>query len=140
MHYLSLLCRTLGVQWLHLFILCPTAKAIWEQLTGHLQMHQQVLNFTNVEGVLLNWPDLRSREIGADIWSILPAAVLWTLWTTRNGIIFKEEQMVVDKVVKRIQFTVWSWLDIWERGSELKKNHSSAELLQHWETLMNHQW
>ncbi|KAF5196971.1 hypothetical protein FRX31_013442, partial [Thalictrum thalictroides] len=57
------LCGGNGESIWHLFISCPIAQAIWKGLTGHVQDASLLLNFSNIEELLSNWPELKSREI-----------------------------------------------------------------------------
>ncbi|KAF5177098.1 hypothetical protein FRX31_033317 [Thalictrum thalictroides] len=54
-----------------------------------------------------NCLDMNSREIAVEIWAGLPYAVIWTVWKTRNAVIFENDTAVAGKVLQRFKATIW---------------------------------
>ncbi|KAF5184314.1 hypothetical protein FRX31_026099, partial [Thalictrum thalictroides] len=98
----------------------------------------RVLKLLNIPSSLGISPS--SREVAFHIWAILPAAVLWVLWRTRNDAIFNEGEVVYDKTIQAIKAAVWSWLNISSRAMEAKQSLKFTDMLYGWRTVMYEQW
>lgn len=91
----------------HLFFVCPCVSLIWSRCykwlgldtvlpsNCHLHLLQHDLVFLSAKQNLL-WKA---------IWSI----VIWTLWNCRNNVIFRDEEVEVEKMLELIQLRSWNW-------------------------------
>ncbi|KAL7258341.1 hypothetical protein ACSBR1_004462 [Camellia fascicularis] len=49
-------------------------------------------------------------HLGKIIWEAIPLAVLWTLWTARNGKAFDSKEPAWDEIVECIKINVTIWV------------------------------
>jgi hypothetical protein len=91
----------------HLFLSCPSILPVWYQVSrwfgwefvSPLGLAQQFLSFTGLGrgkrvriGLLLVWH-----------------AVIWTIWTSRNDLIFSGGALSEEPVVDRAKLLAWKW-------------------------------
>lgn len=63
------------------------------------------------------------------VWKVVWGAVLWSLWTHRNGIIFKGHHLDFNVVVELIQYRARAWISTyWKKATfsfyEFYSNHA----------------
>jgi len=92
----------------HLLFACPFAFSIWQKI--HCWMGIQTAQNSSCHGHFTQFINLgnerKIRSIHIAIWF----ATLWCLWTHRNAIIFRSEQLCINSVFEVIISTAWSWL------------------------------
>ncbi|KAF5205465.1 hypothetical protein FRX31_004948, partial [Thalictrum thalictroides] len=55
-----------------------------------------ILRSYNVYEALRDWSKKGNNGLGGRVWELLPYAVIWVLWTTRNDFIFKEKAFNIE--------------------------------------------
>ncbi|KAF5192074.1 hypothetical protein FRX31_018339 [Thalictrum thalictroides] len=74
------------------------------------------------------------------IWSVLPAAVMWVIWRTRNEAIFNEGKVDCDLMLQAVKASLWSWMNISSRALEARKTFTYTDLLYGWRMVMREDW
>ncbi|KAF5185053.1 hypothetical protein FRX31_025360 [Thalictrum thalictroides] len=116
-------------------------RQLWEDLvTVKGETRLALNNCSDVKAFLLGWTKFNSREVAFHIWEILPAAVLWVIWRTRNETIFNEGEVVYEKMVQAVKASVWSWLIISNKGMETRNAFKFTDLIYGWRLVMNEVW
>ncbi|KAF5177486.1 hypothetical protein FRX31_032930 [Thalictrum thalictroides] len=106
---------------------------------SYIAARQALPSWRNTMDILQNWPVFHSNEVAADIWAILPYATLWTIWQTRNDVIFNGGTWDTNRVIQRIKATVWGWLNMSLKSMELRKKVKFTDLLFGWRYVMSEQ-
>ena len=91
----------------HLFLLCPSIFPMWYQVSRWLgwefvtpiDLVQQFLYFTGLGG------GRRVRLGVLLVWHV----VIWTIWTSRNDLIFSGGTLSEEPVVDRVKLLAWRW-------------------------------
>ncbi|GAB4840998.1 hypothetical protein Ancab_039666 [Ancistrocladus abbreviatus] len=104
-----LLCERCGLQVEdidHVLLRCTYAYDVWRQVCGWWGVQ-------TVCGPL--WVNLflpcqsRVRRKRRQIWVIIFGATIWALWLSRNALIFRREEISVEKLVDSIRFISFDW-------------------------------
>ncbi|KAF5202142.1 hypothetical protein FRX31_008273 [Thalictrum thalictroides] len=76
---------------------CPSTFAVWMKVSGErVEVIQMLQDQHDAMVVLKQWPKLQVTGLGSYIWTLLPYAILWSVWCMRNEVIFQEEGFSVE--------------------------------------------
>ncbi|KAF9626636.1 hypothetical protein IFM89_037429 [Coptis chinensis] len=92
-----------------------------------------VMDNGKFRNIFINWPFYNSERFKAITWKLLPYAVCWSVWVTRNKTIFQNKNVSMEKVICLVKGTIWFWLDAYED----RRDHHFYELVFDWENLIN---
>ncbi|XP_057443960.1 uncharacterized protein LOC130736131 [Lotus japonicus] len=92
----------------HLLVYCPFAWNIWMASYKWLGI-STVLPKEGINHFLQHTFFCWSRNQRRGAW-VVWIAVIWSIWSHRNAIIFKEGDIDIDKVIDDLQFKSWIWL------------------------------
>ncbi|KAF5185846.1 hypothetical protein FRX31_024566 [Thalictrum thalictroides] len=113
----------------HLFQTCSFTKLVWEAFLNGVGMDGSRYQVTGeIQQWLQGWPKLNSSRWGTVVWQLTPYAVLWTVWKSKNNVIFNDESLTAEKVVVRAKAIIWYWC----LGKEVRRGHRFSELLHNW--------
>lgn len=103
-----LLCNGAEESTNHLFFECPAAVQVWNRCLRWLG----VVSAMPVTGKdhLLQFGSVAMSGSQNLLWKVVWCAVLWTIWNSRNGIVFRNGEFDADKVFELIKIRSWSWL------------------------------
>ena len=63
-----------------------------------------------------SWLGLFPAAKHKSAWSILFFAMIWTIWETRNNLIFRGKEASIDKAVDDVKFRVAWWFKYFGKG------------------------
>ncbi|KAL5725637.1 hypothetical protein ACHQM5_008761 [Ranunculus cassubicifolius] len=126
----SALCRQGSETRDHLFLHCPIARRVWEELLAGSGQHGN--SFQRVDVIIYKMNCNVLTPAGKRYWEMLPHAFWWGIWQTRNRAKFEGEEVVDWRVLQLILKLLWSW------GLEFKELQSIRldELVFDWERIM----
>ena len=98
---------------MHILWECSFARNIWVEGSKWLDVKLQCCYFGSIEDCFrLGANSLKSEG------SICIAAILWTLWTSRNDLIFKGIKDSIQQVIAKIKLRSFCWAKIANMASE----------------------
>jgi len=91
----------------HLFIVCPAVLPVWYQVSSWLGLEFVILiglaqlfqAFTSIG---------RGKRVRLGLFLVWHA-VIWTIWTSRNNLIFSSGTPSEEPVVDRVKLLAWKW-------------------------------
>ncbi|KAF5181453.1 hypothetical protein FRX31_028960 [Thalictrum thalictroides] len=121
----------------HLLLTCNFTRQLWEVLlVVHPDARHALPCWNTVLEVLQNWPVWNGRSLAAEIWDVLPYAVMWTVWKSRNAIIFDNVNVSAGMIIQHIKASVWQWLNMSSRAMELREKVQFSDLVHGWRYVM----
>jgi hypothetical protein len=88
----------------HLFFECAVATAIWSEIRRILKIHNAVINFDVIAGL---WKNNKQNALA----NVVSAAVLWSIWLTRNDMCFNRSLWMGMQVLwRRLAFNLAQWI------------------------------
>ncbi|KAF5206916.1 hypothetical protein FRX31_003493 [Thalictrum thalictroides] len=118
----------------HLFLHCPVALKAWNITTqARSNGYIVILRSMSIAEALEDWPKGTNQALGGMVWSLIPYALMWTLWCTRNDRIFGNKAFTIEGICTRMKMVIWYWLGI---RSE-RRNYQFRELLVHWDDILS---
>ena len=98
------MCRANGESVDHLFLHCPVAAGLWNfgvkwVISGRFR------------DLLFSWQNWFGKH--SLIWNMVPACLLWTLWTERNRRIFEECECSESQLVESFCISLYHWSHAW---------------------------
>jgi hypothetical protein len=91
----------------HLLFSCPFAYSVQTSIDGWIGFksayaHSSVDHFTH-HGILAR--GIRRKRLRHLIW----LAVIWSLWITRNKVVFEKRTFGINEGVTKIKYLSWGW-------------------------------
>ncbi|XP_058742031.1 uncharacterized protein LOC131614473 [Vicia villosa] len=107
MSNLCVMCNGDGESVLHLLVLCPFAKTVWQ----HVCSWASIVPFQAVSLIdhMLLFSASVERRVPANKRLLLWLAAIWAIWGRRNAAIFKNEDAVAVEVFDQIRLSSWHW-------------------------------
>ncbi|KAG6694688.1 hypothetical protein I3842_09G061500 [Carya illinoinensis] len=101
------MCKGAGESVEHLLLHCDTARSLWNEVFGRLDM-AWVMPKT-VEAALSCWASLRGRQPIKAIWKMIPLCIMWCLWQERNERTFEDQARSMEELRALFFRTLCSW-------------------------------
>lgn len=102
-----LLCGNAEENVKHLMFECSFSRRIWSSLLPSHGINgplpSTVLNLMQV------WASLKEDDDDKEVWSLIPAAALWSIWNERNHRTFEEISKTVEQVCQNARSLLLSW-------------------------------
>lgn len=105
----------------HLFLKCHFARAIW--FDTPLSFMMDIDQHTSSSSCWEYWMGKRIDGLIELEHIIYMGLVLWYIWKTRDGKIFKYYIPCAEDVVKKIQFSHLEWINSLEENLEVQHSH-----------------
>ncbi|KAK3230297.1 hypothetical protein Dsin_002178 [Dipteronia sinensis] len=99
----------------HLFLYCRWSWKIWMRCMGWWEVSSCSNN--KMHEWSERWLGLWPRQKNKRVWSILFLAIIWTLWESKNSLIFKGQEFQLDNTVDMIVFRTSWWFKYYGGGS-----------------------
>ena len=104
------MCHCNGESVDHLLLHCPTAGGLWSWIFQTFGVHW-VLPGT-VTALLFSWWNGLGRH-SSDIWNIVPACLMWTIWKERNHQTFEDVSKLDSQLLEGFSLTLFDWSRAW---------------------------
>ncbi|XP_058782871.1 uncharacterized protein LOC131657498 [Vicia villosa] len=92
----------------HIFIKCNVIKLVWKDIGEW--MDYSGWKEEDCIPLFMEWIAMsRKKRIKVDKLGVLWLATCWTIWLTRNGVCFKNDEWNVNDIVWKIKTLVWRW-------------------------------
>ncbi|OUZ99397.1 hypothetical protein BVC80_1829g14 [Macleaya cordata] len=75
------------------------------------------------------WWSPDSKEKGKVLWKVLPAAIMWIIWKTRNDVAFNNDTINVEDTKVKIKLQAFFWVS----GEKCFKGLSAEYVVSYWE-------
>ncbi|GAU23765.1 hypothetical protein TSUD_128700 [Trifolium subterraneum] len=101
------LCGLSGESSAHLFISCPVVSSIWYSVSYWLGW--EFVSPRDLLGHFEAFVGLGADRKARNIFSLVWLAVVWSIWKSRNDVIFSGRPFSVDVLVDRAKRSSWIW-------------------------------
>lgn len=91
----------------HMFWYCPWVKKVWLEIFKWWGLENKCHGF--LISNIWSWQSVFGRSVLKVCWNISIAATLWSLWLTRNQIIFEKKSTNLEDLIYLIKFRVLKW-------------------------------
>lgn len=88
----------------HILWRCPFAIDVWTNCSAWLKVDPTPQASSNLDGYFCLGSNIYKTRGG-----ICLAAILWTIWTSRNELVLRGEVCSISKVVEKIKFMSLCW-------------------------------
>lgn len=92
----------------HLLLLCNPVWHVWLNILAWWGI--QWIPPNTVVNLLLWWKSSNLKKDRKLIWEVIPAAILWTIWNTRNALVFENTTPQWDNITELIKVRVALWV------------------------------
>lgn len=102
------LCNRIDESALHLLLHCEVASVVWLRLMRWLDRF-----FILPPNLFIHWECWNGGESNKNVrkgLGLIWLATIWTLWKTRNDMIFNDDNFAVDVIVERVKVLAWRWI------------------------------
>lgn len=106
---MSVFCRATEESNDHLFLHCSKVKFLWDKIMQLTTI--DCVCPSSLSGIWMEWSTL---ETGLDnkIWSSIPLALVWSLWLSRNALVFRGTVATLEEVWEMTQIRVAWWVKV----------------------------
>ena len=94
----------------HLLLCCPIAHSLWMYILWLFGMEWVILGSV-VDLLFCQYHWLGKHS--CDIWDLVPACLMWTIWTEWNCRSFEDEEKMVVQLLEHCQRTLFDWSRCW---------------------------
>ncbi|KAF5183162.1 hypothetical protein FRX31_027250, partial [Thalictrum thalictroides] len=127
------MCGHLEERLFHLFLHCSLALKVWKCLTtSRREGFEIILRSHTVKEALNDWPKRTNHNLGGRAWELLPYAIMWILWITRNELIFRDKTFTIRGICAKMKGVIYYWLGNW-RG---RQNYHFNNFIHNWDDLV----
>ncbi|XP_058776738.1 uncharacterized protein LOC131651082 [Vicia villosa] len=99
-------CENVEESSIHSFLLCGSSSLIWKELTMWIGLEEFSLN--DFKESFLQWTTFcMSRKVKKDKERVIWLALWLTIWTVRNGIVFRGDTWNISDIVWEIKYLAW---------------------------------
>ncbi|OVA06343.1 hypothetical protein BVC80_8883g7 [Macleaya cordata] len=60
--------------------------------------------------VICSWKVKGLSERGKLLWQVLPAAIMWTVWKSRNEVVFNDANLNVEDIIVKVKLQMHFWV------------------------------
>ncbi|OVA11575.1 hypothetical protein BVC80_1169g48 [Macleaya cordata] len=82
--------------------------------------------------LLQSWHGLKFSKEGRKLWKLIPHAVFWMLWKTRNELIFRSASCSFQEIIIKIKGVLYGW----RKGLGLLGQFHFQDLVFGWERVV----
>jgi hypothetical protein len=104
------MCRCNGETAEHLLLHCPVAGGLWSWVLKAFGIHW-VISGTVAE-LLFSWWNGLGRH-SSDIWNLVPACLMWSIWKERNQRIFEDVFKADNQLLEGFILNLFDWSKAW---------------------------
>ena len=104
------MCRVNGESVDHLFLHCPMAAGLWNFVFRSFGVKWVISD--RIRDLLFSWQNLFGKH-SSSIWNMVPACLLWTLWTELNRRIFEKCECSKSHLVESFSISLYQWSHVW---------------------------
>ena len=90
----------------HLLLHCSKTRVLWDLLFSLFGVSWILAAI--VKDFLLGWKGIFLPKEKRGVWNAGPLCILWTVWKTRNGIVFREEVLSIQRLKSLFVHLFWS--------------------------------
>ncbi|XP_028059454.1 uncharacterized protein LOC114263152 [Camellia sinensis] len=101
-------CKEMEETSIHVLLHCPFVWWIWSYFVNWWGL-QWVLP-GSVQDLLDWWAGCRHTKMVKKIWSVVPLAILWSIWKQRNDCVFNGVQRSLDALCENIKVIIAVWV------------------------------
>ncbi|GMJ02687.1 hypothetical protein like AT4G29090 [Hibiscus trionum] len=94
----------------HLLLHCHITWRIWMKWCEKWQSN--FIMPRNVKELVQVWPSLSTVTVSKPIWEMVLRAFIWTMWVTRNDIVFNEKSWSVEEIFESALLRTGHWCKI----------------------------
>ena len=104
------LCRCSGENVAHLLLHCLVVRELWNYV-----FRQFGVDWVISGSILDHMADWRNwfGKHDLDVWNLVPACVMWSLWRERNNRTFDDVELSVDKLIESCMCSLFEWSTAW---------------------------
>ncbi|XP_028057518.1 uncharacterized protein LOC114261441 [Camellia sinensis] len=92
----------------HVLLWCPAVWKVWACLMNWWGVLWVIPD--NVNGLLQWWRGYKWRKFENIIWKAIPMAVMWSLWNTRNDVVFNGKMFQLNELCELIKVRIALWV------------------------------
>ncbi|XP_026441793.1 uncharacterized protein LOC113340963 [Papaver somniferum] len=101
------LCCKQGESASHLLFHCPTVAEIWNYFRSYVHMDWVMPNCIDL--IIKGWRVKNLSTTGQALWKVLPTVITWTIWRSRNDLIFNGKLFEVQQVITKVKAQFYYW-------------------------------
>ena len=94
----------------YLLLHCPVAHSLWVYIFQIFGIQWVMSGF--VENLVYCWSYWRGK-FNSDIWNMVPACLMWIVWTERNRHSFEDTEKSLVQLQTLCQKTLFNWSRCW---------------------------
>ncbi|XP_058753518.1 uncharacterized protein LOC131626698 [Vicia villosa] len=118
-------CETEKESLSHIIFCCRFSRLVWKDLASWIGFTEFL--FVDVWSSFYDWHSFcKNRQVKPGREGIFWAAICWSLWKVRNGIIFRNGPWSVSDIIWNIKELIWRWSFI---GKITRTNYNFYEFL-----------
>jgi hypothetical protein len=108
------MCRCNGETVEHLLLHCPVVGVLWNWVLQAFGIHWVIPG--TVADLLFSWWNGLGRH-SSDIWNLVPACLMWTVWKERNQRTFEDTTRAEYQILEGFILTLFDWSKAWGLSS-----------------------
>ena len=94
----------------HLLLHCKFSRALWSAILKVFGIHW--VSPKTVSSLLFPWRNWFGKHLST-IWNMVPACLMWLVWTERNTCTFEENERTLDLLKALLFSTLFKWARVW---------------------------
>jgi hypothetical protein len=94
----------------HLLLHCPVARELWNYVFRRFGV-DWVISGSFLDH-MAGWRNWFGKHY-SDVWNLVPACVMWSLWRERNNRTFEDVELPVDKLIESCMCSLFEWSRAW---------------------------
>ena len=94
----------------HLLLHCKFSRALWSAILKVFGIHW--VSPKTVSSLLFPWRNWFGKHLST-IWNMVPACLMWLVWTECNTCTFDENERTLDLLKALLFSTLFKWARVW---------------------------
>lgn len=123
-----LLCCSAGESVSHLLFHCEISRQVWNHFLAGVGLLWVLPDC--IDSIIKSWRYRIIHPIGKKLLPLLPAAICWTIWKSRNALVFENINFNVTEVIKQVKIQAYCWV----RNDEVMKGINLDSIITNWST------